>query len=356
MKRPEIRQELDVAIQPLRKEDVVLSAIKDFRSLYSQKLLRAVLDSGNKAFDVDVAEEHQHILHCIRALTEYDGEYTVKNRVNMWWCAEDLTIHLNKYHLDFVEDNQDLLPLLGAIQRLVEPSDPELSKKDRREQLYLQWHRAQIELRNRISMPNDRNQLGISARAVAISEALITPEPSLEKLSQANRAARDLLSLITDTQDTVLLEIRELLQKIEKTTRLEERKGAQPEAQEEADVYDLFTEYQTLFREKLVAWFLQEIFNSENSDEHRQAASTALVSAATIYLFIQDLKKKQRNAFASYSDRNKFLDAIEGVFDYCDGWGGPDFLDMLSTNLAEMKEEIEQEAERIHTETHKLSI
>lgn len=233
MKRLEIRKALDVTIQPLRKEDVVLSAIKDFRSSYSQKLLRAVLDSGNKAFDVDVAEEHQRILHCIRALTEYDGEYTLKNRVNMWWCAEDLKIHLNKYQLDFVEDNQDLLPLLGAIQRLVEPSDPELSKKYRREQLYLQWHRAQVELRSRISMPNDQGQLGLSARAFAISEALTTPEPSLEQLSQANQAARDLLSQITNAQDSELLRIADLLQKIEETTRLQERRGAQPEAQEE---------------------------------------------------------------------------------------------------------------------------
>lgn len=345
-----------MTIQPLRKEDVVLSAIKDFRTSYSQKLLHAVLDSGNKAFDVDVAEEHQHILHCIRALTEYDGEYTLKNRVNMWWCVEDLTIHLNKYHFDFVEDNQDLLPLLGAIQRLVEPSDPELSKKDGSGQLYLQWHRAQIELRNRISMPNDRNQLGISARAAAISEALITPEPFLEQFSQANQAARDLLSLISNTQDSVLLEIRELLQKIEKATQLQERKGAQPEAQEEVDIYDFFTEYQTLFRERLATWFAQQIKNEEKFSEPYAAAFDASVSARALDFFIELTRKGELNPFLKSKDRNQFLHSIESVFDYCENWGGPDFQAELFLLLAQIKETINREAERIHTETHKLSI
>lgn len=340
MERPEIRPIATVVEKlgrPFQKENVLPDALVNFTEEYSSILKELIIESAESAFDDSVIDEHQHVLNCVDYLTQSGGTLSNYQKAQVWWCAEDLTIHLKKYQLDFVKANQDLLPLLGAIQRLVEPSFPKLSKRAGREQLYLQWHRAQVELRSRISLPEDRGQIRLAALSFTISDALTTIEPSLEQLFQANRAARKLLSQIIDTQDSVLLEIRELLQKIEKATRLQERKGAQSEVPEEVDVYQLFTEYQVLYTEKLAEWFLQEINNPGNSDEQHHAAVAASVSADTIDSFIQ----RQRNSFVSYSDGNECLNAIEGVFDYFDEWGGPNFLDKLSTNLAKMKEGIE---------------
>ena len=354
MKRPEINQRIEGLIKPFQKENVLPDAIVNFTDEYSSILKELIIESAESAFDDSVIDEHQHALNCVNYLAESNGTLSNHQKAQVWWCAEDLTIHLKKYQFDFLKANQDLLPLLGAIQRLVEPSFPKLSKKAGREQLHLQWHRAQIELRNRISMPNDLSQLGISARAVAISEALTTPEPSLEILTQANHAARELLSHITDTQDSVLLEIRELLQKIEKATRLKERKGTQPEATGEVDVYQLFTEYQTLFRERLATWFVQQMKNEVKDSKPYKAAFDAYVSARALYVFIALTKERGLNPFVDSRDRNQFFHSIESVFEYCENWGGPDFQAELFMLLAQIKETINREAERIHNETHGL--
>lgn len=357
MKRPEIRPIATVVEKlgrPFQKENVLPDALVNFTEEYSSILKELIIESAESAFDDSVIDEHQHVLNCVDYLTQSGGTLSNHQKAQVWWCAEDLTIHLKKYQLDFVKANQDLLPLLGAIQRLVEPSFPKLSERAGREQLYLQWHRAQFELRNRISIPNDRSQLGISARAGAISEALTTPEPSLEQLSQANQAARELLSHITNTQDSVLLEVTDLLQKIEKTTRLKKQKGAKTEVQEEVDIYDLFTEYQTLFKERLATWFVQEIESAEKGSEPYKAASDAYVSARALYVFIALTKERGLNPFVDRRDRNQFIHSIESVFEYCENWGGPDFQAELFMLLAQIKETINREAERIHTETHGL--
>jgi len=341
MKSQELAPSKRSLIEPENNENVLPNPLTVFTQRYSALLNKLVTKSLKSAFDDDVTEDHLHVLNCIDYLTWSGGDLSSHQRAQVWWCANDLTSHLTVFQPELVSADTELLPLLQAIQRLVEPSHPELSEKDQREQLYFQWHRAQVELRSRISLPEDRGQIRLAALSFTISDALTTIEPSLEQLSQANRATRKLLSHITDTQDSVLIEIRELLQKIEKTIRLQERKGAHSEVPEEFDVYQLFTEYQTLYTEKLAEWFLQEINNPGNSDEQHHAAVAASVSATTIDLLIQNLKERQRNSLVSYSNGNELLDAIEGVFDYFDEWGGPDFLDKLSTNLAKMKEGIE---------------
>ena len=215
MKRPELPPVVDRLIDPLKKETVLLSALTDFTQNYSEHLISLVTESGESAFDTDVIQEHQHALNCIETLTQFNDEITNGQKAQLWWCAEDLIIHLRMYQPELVSSHHELFNLLNAIQHLLEPNFPRLSKKAQREQLCITWFRKQFELKNIIgpeSINGGSNTLGRWIKA--ITESLEADNPTKAQNLSAHWAAGGLLELIAKTKNPLLNEFVPLLKQI----------------------------------------------------------------------------------------------------------------------------------------------
>jgi len=220
MKRPELPPVVDRLIGPFKKETVLLSALTDFTQNYSEHLISLVRDSGESAFDTDVIQEHQHALNCIETLTQFNGEITNGQKAQLWWCAEDLIIHLRMYQPELVSSHHELFNLLNAIQHLIEPNFPRLSKKVQREQLCIAWFRKQFELKNIIgpeSINGGSNTLDRWLKS--ITDFLDAKEPAVDHKRPAHWAAGGLLEVIAKTKNPLLNEFVPLFKQIRQLTK-----------------------------------------------------------------------------------------------------------------------------------------
>ncbi|MBP9781271.1 hypothetical protein KBC89_01310 [Candidatus Woesebacteria bacterium] len=178
------------------KESVLTDALKHFREQYYQQLSLLISQSRDSAFDTDVNDEHTHVLNCLDILFDSNSDLSLRERTQLWWCVEDLLLHLNKYHKE-ISNNSDLSGLLSAIQHLVEPKSSTLSKNSKRENLYFAWYRMQFELKNALPTVSIKGGRATLDRWIKeITNALESDDPTRPQNHLANWAAGGLLDTI----------------------------------------------------------------------------------------------------------------------------------------------------------------
>lgn len=188
-------------VRPFRKESVLADALKNFREHYYQQLINLITHSRDSAFDSDVIDEHSHALTSLDILFDSNAVLSLREKAQLWWCVEDLSSHLKKYHAE-ISSNPDLSSLLGAIQHLVETKSFALSNNHKREHLYFVWYRLLFELRN--TLPTDSIKGGeatLDRWLNEISSALEADQPTRSQNHLANWAAGGLIDIIKDLEN-----------------------------------------------------------------------------------------------------------------------------------------------------------